>query len=158
MGSEHMEPIEALQKDYESTLSFIDKCDDHMFKIKNWALITTSAIIAFSISRDKDLIVLVNLVLILAFMYLELIYKSFQDTAIDHTTDLAERIDNHLHNPDQDELLKEYEFGYGRKLKYPSFRQVGNVFLNKQRRHIVNFYLFIALFSLGALMVGSFIA
>ena len=25
MGSEHMEPIEALQKDYESTLSFIEK-------------------------------------------------------------------------------------------------------------------------------------
>jgi len=111
---------------------FIDKCDSHMFKIKNWALITTSAIIAFSISRDKDLIVLVNLVLILAFMYLELIYKSFQDTAIEHTTDLAERIDNHLHNADQVELLKEYEFGFGRRLQYPSFRRVGNVLRNKQ--------------------------
>lgn len=70
-----MEPIEALHKDYESTLSFIDKCDDHMFKIKNWALITTSAIIAFSISREMPLIVLVNIVLISAFIYMELIYK-----------------------------------------------------------------------------------
>lgn len=152
-----MEPIEALQKDYESTLSFIDKCDDHMFKIKNWALITTSAIIAFSISRDQDLIVLVNPVLILAFMYLELIYKSFQDTAIEHTTDLAQRIDNHLHNADQNELLKEYRFGFGRKLKYPSLRQVGSILLNNQRRHILNFYVLIALFSMGAFVVGRFV-
>ena len=49
--------IETLQKDYVTTLGFIDKCDDHMFKIKNCALITTSAVIAFSISRDKNLIV-----------------------------------------------------------------------------------------------------
>ena len=151
-----MEPIDALQKDYESTLRFIDKCDDHIFKIKNWALITTSAIIAFSISRDKDMIVLVNLVLILAFMYLELIYKSFQDTAIEHTTDLAERIDNHLQNPDEDALLEKYEFGFGRKLKYPSIPQVVKILRNKQRRHIANFYGIIALFSIGALMVGRF--
>jgi hypothetical protein len=152
-----MEPIEALQKDYESTLGFIDKCDEHMFKIKNWALITTSAIIAFSISKDEDSIVLVNLVLILAFMYLELIYKSFQDTAIEHTTDLSMRIDKHLKNIGQSDLLKDYEFGFGRKLQYPSFHQVGKVVVNKYRRHIVNFYGLIALFSVGAFLVGRYV-
>ena len=125
---------------------------------QNWALITTSAVIAFSISREKDLIVLVNLVLILAFMYLELIYKSFQDTAIEHTTDLAERIDNYLHNADQDELIKEYKFGFGHKLQYPSLRQVGNILRNKQRGYIINFYGLIALFSMGALAIGRFVA
>jgi hypothetical protein len=153
-----MKPIDALERDYESTLAFIDKCDDHMFKIKNWALITTSAVIAFSISRDKHLIVLVNLVLILAFIYLELIYKSFQDTAIDHTTDLAARIDKHLRGADQPELLDGYAFGFGRKLLYPSLHQVGKLLRNKHRRHIVNFYALIALFSLGALVVGRFVA
>lgn len=149
-----MRLIDALKQDYESTLSFIDKCDDHMFKIKNWALVTTSAVIAFSISRDEDLVVLVNLVLIVAFMYLELIYKSFQDTAIQHTTDIAERIDAHLAGRAEGELLLEYKFGFGRKLQYPSLRLVGGVVRNKYRRHIVNFYGLIALFSLGALLIG----
>lgn len=153
-----MEPIEALEKDYESTLGFIDKCDEHMFKIKNWALITTSTVIAFSISRDKDLIVLVNLVLILAFLYLELIYKSFQDIAIEHTTDLAERIDKHLGKTGADELIKDYKFGFGRKLQYPSLQRVAKIFRNKYRRHILNFYGLIALFSVGALVVGRFVA
>lgn len=29
-----MQLIDALKQDYESTLGFIDKCDDHMFKMK----------------------------------------------------------------------------------------------------------------------------
>ena len=153
-----MQLIEALKEDYESTLGFIDKCDDLMFKIKNWALVTTSAVIAFSISRDQDSIVLVNLVLILAFMYLELIYKSFQDAAIQHTTDLAERIDKHLAGEAAELLLQDYRFGFGRKLQYPSLGQIGKVLRNKYRRHIVNFYGLIALFSLGALLVGRFVA
>lgn len=153
-----MEKIEALHKDYETTLAFIDKCDDHMFKIKNWALITTSAVIAFSFSRDKELIVLVNLILIFAFIYLELIYKSFQDSAIEHTTDLSKRIDSYLHNPKQEKLIEGYKHGFGRKLHYPSIRQVFNVLTNEKRAHILNFYRLIALFSVGAYAVGRFVA
>lgn len=82
-----MQPIEILKEDFSQTLGFIDKCDDHIFKIKNWALLTSSAVIAFSITQNHDAIALANLALLLAFIYLELIYKSFQDTAIDHSTD-----------------------------------------------------------------------
>ena len=78
----NMQPIEALREDFSQTLAYIDKCDDHIFKIKNWALLTSSAIIAFSISQDHDAFALANLALLVAFIYLELIYKSFQDTAI----------------------------------------------------------------------------
>jgi len=153
-----MQLIEAVMADYESTLGFIDKCDDHMFKIKNWALVTTSAVIAFSISRDQDLIVLVNLVLIPAFMYLEVIYKSFQDAAIQHSTDLAQRMDMHLTGESDGPLLIDYKFGFGRKLQYPSLKQICKVLRNKYRWHIVIFYGLIALFSLGALLVGWFVA
>jgi len=153
-----MKPIDAITKDYESTLGFIDKCDDHMFKIKNWGLFTTSAVIAFTISRDEHFIVLVNFVLIPSFLYLELIYKSLQDDAIEHTTDLAERIDAYLQSPSEPALLKEYSFGFGRKLKYPSIWRTTTILRNRQRRHIVNFYALIAAFSLGAFLLARWIA
>lgn len=47
-----MQPIEILKEDFAQTVGFIDKCDDHIFKIKNWALLTSSAVIAFSISQN----------------------------------------------------------------------------------------------------------
>jgi hypothetical protein len=150
-----MLPIEAITEDYDRTLSFIDKCDDHMFKIKNWALVTSSAVIAFSISRDKDAIVLVNLVLLPAFIYLELIYKSFQDSAIEHTTELSARIDRYLADPSAPDLLVDYAHGFGRKLKYPAIKRVFFILRNKNRRHILNFYGLLLFFSMGAGIVGS---
>tara|TARA_R110002049_G_scaffold130820_1_gene289286 strand:+ start:24462 stop:24923 length:462 start_codon:yes stop_codon:yes gene_type:complete len=153
-----MDPVKALTSDYDSTLSFIDKCDAHMFRIKNWALITTSAIVAYSISSGTEFVVLVNLVLIPAFLYLELIYKSFQDSAIDHTTDVAERIDIALSHGDTDDLIAGYEFGFGRNLKCPSLSRCIKIFRNKNRRHISNFYSFIVLFSIGAFVVGRCLA
>lgn len=149
-----MQPIDAIKDDYDRTLGFIDKCDDHIFKIKNWALVTSSAVIAFAISRDKDAIVLVNLVLLPAFLYLELIYKSFQDTAIEHTTDLSIRIDKFLAAPAASDLLVGYQHGFGRKLKYPAVKRVFLILRNRNRWHILNFYSLLFVFSGGAFVVG----
>jgi hypothetical protein len=150
-----MLPIDALKEDYDRTLGFIDKCDDHIFKIKNWALVTSSAVIAFAISRDKDAIVLVNLVLLPAFLYLELIYKSFQDTAIEHTTDLSIRIDKFLADPTAPDLLVGYQHGFGRKLRYPAVKRVFSILRNRNRWHILNFYSLLFLVSGGAFFVGA---
>ncbi len=30
-----MQPIDTLQTDFAQTLGFIDKCDDHIFKVRN---------------------------------------------------------------------------------------------------------------------------
>jgi len=111
-----MQPIEALREDFTQTLAFIDKCDDHIFKIKNWALLTSSAVIAFSVSQHHGAIALANLALLVAFIYLELIYKSFQDTAIQHTTDISHRIDRYLADPPITDLLVGYNHSFGRKL------------------------------------------
>lgn len=150
-----MQPIDILKEDFSQTLAFIDKCDDHIFKIKNWAIITSSAVIAFAVSQNHDVISLANLVLLLPFIYLELMYKSFQDTAIGHTDELSERIDKYLKNPQDENLLEKYEHSYGRKLNYPSIWPVLiGVVRNKHRRHIVNFYLLLALVSVGAFIMG----
>ena len=151
-----MLPIDAIKDDYDRTLGFIDKCDDHIFKIKNWALVTSSAVIAFAISRDKDAIVLVNVVLLPAFLYLELIYKSFQDTAIEHTTDPSTRIDRFLADPSTPDLLVGYQHGFGRKLRYPAVKRVLSMLGNRNRWHILNFYSLLFVFSVGALVVGAF--
>ena len=151
-----MQPIELLREDFAQTLGFIDKCDEHIFKIKNWALLTSSAVIAFSISQHHDAIAIANLALLVAFLYLELIYKSFQDTAIQHNADISERIDRYLANASDAELLTGYSHSFGSKLKYPSVPRVFGILLNRKRWHILNFYSLLALFSVGAFVVSRF--
>jgi len=150
--------IDTLKEDFAQTLAFIDKCDNHIFQIKNWALLTSSAVIAFSISQDKDLISLANLALLFAFIYLELIYKSFQDTAIDHNADISARIDKYLAEPTSTDLLVGYAHSFGRKLKYPSVPRVFSILGNRKRWHILNFYGLLAFFSVGAFLVARFVA
>ncbi len=153
-----IEPIELLREDFSQTVDFIDKCDDHIFKIKNWTLLTSSAVIAFSVSQDQDTVALANLALLIAFIYLELIYKSFQDSAIKHTADISKRIDIYLLDPSSSSLLDEYSHSYGRKLKYPSICRVFNILKNRSRWHILNFYVLLAAFSIGAYLVGKYVA
>lgn len=153
-----MQPIDALREDFAQTLGFIDKCDDHIFKIKNWALLTSSAVIAFSISQDHDAIALANLALLVAFIYLELIYKSFHDTAIQHTTDISRRIDAFLTDPAATNLLDGYSHSFGRKLQYPSVVRAFSILGNRNRWHILNFYGLLAAFSVGAFLVARFVA
>jgi len=153
-----MQTIETLREDFSQTLGFIDKCDDHIFKIKNWALLTSSAVIAFSISQDQDFVALANLALLIAFIYLELIYKSFQDTAIEHTTDISTRIDKYLADPSTTDLLDGYSHSFGRKLQYPSVKRVFAILSNRSRWHILNFYSLLAIFSIGAFVVARYVA
>lgn len=152
-----MQPIDVLKEDFAQTLGFIDKCDSHIFQIKNWAIVTSSAIIAFSISQDHDALVLVNAPLLFAFIYLELIYKSFQDTAIQHTTDISQRIDKFLISSQVTDLLTGYSHSFGRKLQYPSICRVFSILGNRNRWHILNFYGLLVLISVGAFVLAKFV-
>lgn len=153
-----MEAIELLREDFSQTVEFIDKCDDHIFKIKNWALFTSSAVIAFSVAQNRDVLALANLGLLIAFIYLELIYKSFQDTAIEHTSDISKRIDMYLLDSSIGSLLDNYSHSYGRKLQYPSVSRVFKILRNDKRWHILNFYGLLAIFSVGAFVVAKYVA
>ena len=151
-----MNSIEILTEDFAQTLDFIDKCDVHIFKIKNWALITSSAVVAFAVSQNHDFISLANLVFLICFIYLELIQKSFQNAAIKHTWDISKRIDRYLANPEANNLLEGYEHSFGRKLKYPSVLRVFGILSNRNQWHILNFYGLLALISIGAFIVALF--
>jgi hypothetical protein len=153
-----MQPIEVLQEDFAQTLAFIDKCDNHMFTVKNWALITTSTVIAFAITQNHYQVAFVNVGLIVAFMYLELIYKSFQDTAIEHNMDISTRIDRFLADRAATDLLVGYNHSFGRKLKYPSVVRVFSLLGNLNRWHILNFYGLLAAFSVATPLVAGFVA
>ncbi len=153
-----MKAINVLREDFSQTVEFIDKCDDHIFKIKNWALLTSSAVIAFSITQDHNAFSLANLALLVAFIYLELIYKSFQDTAIEHTSDISRRIDRYLVDSSSDDLLDGYSHSYGRKLQYPSVLRVFTILGNRNRWHILNFYGLLAIFSISAFVVAKYVA
>jgi len=153
-----MEPIDALKEDFAQTLEFIDKCDNHIFQIKNWALLTSSAVVAYSMSQRQHSIALANIALLVAFLYLELIYKSFQDTAIEHNADISGRIDKYLAEPKEQGLLVGYSHGFGRKLKYPSVGRVFSILGNRKRWHILNFYLLLATFSAAAFVVAGFVS
>jgi len=153
-----MQPIEVLQEDFTQTLAFIDKCDSHMFTVKNWALITTSTVIAFSITQNHHRVAFVNLGLIVAFIYLELIYKSFQDTAIEHNMDISIRIDRFLAEPTSQDLMVGYSHSFGRKLKYPSVVRVFSLLGDLNRWHILNFYGLLAAFSAATPLIAGFVA
>lgn len=152
-----MQPLDILREDLAQTLRFIDKCDNHMFQVKNWALLTSSAVIAFSVSQDHDALALINVALLFAFIYLELIYKSFQDSAVEHSTDISQRIDKYLADSSSKDLLAGYRHGFGGKLEYPSVGRVLLVLANRKRWHILNFYVLLSLFSVGAFAVGRFV-
>jgi hypothetical protein len=151
-----MEPVDIVKDDFAQTLAFIDKCDSHIFTIKNWALITTSAVIAFSVTQHKDFVSLFNLILLIPFIYLELIYKSFQDIAIEHNADISERIDKHLAGT-AEAFVTGYSHSFGRKLLYPSVPRVFGLLRNRKRWHILNFYVLLAVISLGAFAVGQLV-
>ena len=152
-----MKPIDILREDFTQTLGFIDKCDDHIFKIKNWALFTSSAVIAFSVTQNQYAFALANLFILVAFIYLELIYKSFQDMAIVHSTDISERIDKYFADPSGSDLLDDYNHSFGRKLRYPSVRHVFSNLIISKHWHILGYYSLLALFSIGAFLVGTLV-
>ena len=152
-----MKPIDVLREDFSQTLGFIDKCDDHIFKIKNWALFTSSAVIAFSVTQNQYAFSLANIFILVAFIYLELIYKLFQDIAIVHSTDISERIDKYLADPSCSDLLDDYNHSFGRKLRYPSARHVFSNLVISKHWHILGYYSLLALFSVGAFLLAKFV-
>ena len=69
-----------------------------------------------------------------------------------------ERIDKYLSDPDTTELLVGYSHSFGRKLNYPSVPYVFGILCNSNRWHILNYYVLLALFSIGAFVLGTFVA
>ena len=141
---------ELVKRDYQACLNFIDKCDDHLFKIKNWVLFTVSAVIAFSFHKNTSWICHVNYPIIISFLYLELVYKSFQDDAIQLCKDIDEGYEKEISGGNPKDIWSSYIIGMGRHIKRPAFKKIISTLFHKDKVHIITFYIILCAFSAGS--------
>ena len=144
-----MNKDELIKRDYQACLNFIDKCDDHLFKIKNWVLFTVSAVIAFSFHKNTSWICLANYPIVISFLYIELVYKSFQDDVILLCKDIDERYEKEINGGDPKEIWSSYIIGMGRHIKRPDFGKIFITLFHKDKLHIIIFYVLLCVFSAG---------
>ena len=147
--------IDILKLDYEKTLAFVDKTDLLIFKIRNWVILTSSGVIAFGFTKDSYLILSLNVFIISAFMFIELIYKGFHESGIKHSFYLENQIQSYVKDKDIDD---KYIFGLGHAITPPDITVMLDILKKKTRWHIVAIYgllVFATIFSM-ILLVGNF--
>lgn len=150
-----MKKDDVLIKDYELTQAYIDKIDKFLFWIRNWTIVACSGVIVFAITKNEQRIVLVNIFILLAFLFLELIQKSFQENAMKHAEELEEIIQSQLEGANK--LPKNYHFGIAHSLKAIERKDLKNILFNRARWHNLAFYLVILLFTVAAFFLQPFI-
>ena len=139
-----------VKRDYQASLNFIDKCDDHLFRIRNWALFTVSAVIAFSFHKNTSWICHANYLIVTSFLYLELVYKSFQDDVIKLCRDIDERYEKQIKSSNNENIWSDYIIGMGRHIKRPGYYKVIKTLFNQDKIHIITFYILLCIFSYGS--------
>jgi uncharacterized membrane protein len=110
-----------IKLDYEKTLSFIDKIDDILFRIKNWTITTNAAIFAVAISTKNKNCLAINFVSISCFWLLELFYKCFHEDALRKSYLMEELI---YSDPEDEKLRETYTFGIGHAVELPNIKKV----------------------------------
>ena len=137
--------------DYDKTQNFIDKIDEFLFRIRNWALIAASGVIAYAVSNKNAPILIANIFIIVGFMAIELCWKSFHEDALAKGSDLEKLIDQYLLKGKP--LPTTYRFGIGEAIHTVSLKRMVRILLNLGRWHNLAFYLLLALASVGAWLV-----
>ena len=123
-----------LMKDYESTLPFVDKLDGQLLAIRNLAVVSASAVIAYSVSEGLPWLLWANLAVIPAFMLMELVYKSFHEDGIRRTFVLeAQMLEAIRHQ----RYPTDYEFGIGHAIKPLSVTRMAKLALDRPRWHML---------------------
>ena len=103
--------MDFLKLDYEAAQAVVNKFDGHLFAVRNWAVTTTGAIAALSLSVAQPRVLLVGLVPSVLFAFLELMYKSFHDEAIDKRKYVETQIQRVA--VESSSLDTDYQFGMG---------------------------------------------
>lgn len=150
-----MKKEEILIKDYELTQAYIDKIDRFLFWIRNWAIVACSGVIVFGVTKNEQYIILSNLFILLAFLFLELIQKSFQENAMTHSKEIEKIIQFHLEG--NNKIPKDYHFGIAHSLNTVKKKNLKNIIFNKARWHNLAFYGVIMLFTLATFILQPFI-
>lgn len=143
--------MDLLKLDYEAARAVVDKLDGQLFAVRNWAVTTTGAIAALSLSVERPLVLLAGLVPTVLFAVLELMYKGFHDEAIAKSKSVETQIQRIAMS--RSALDPDYRFGIGGWIHRPGIRRMTWTFLN--RREISTFYIGLILILLVALGIYS---
>lgn len=133
--------FETIRYDYDKTVAFIDKLDDQIFRMKGWALMTCSAVIAYGISRGDRRVLCANFFIVLAFLFQEMAYKTFHESGIRKCMELEEIIQADLKK--QAKLPNGYVFGIGHKIEPVTFAKIFEIIGNPARWHSIFLYVLI---------------
>jgi len=141
--------IDLLKFDYQVARSLIDKFENHVFIVRNWAITTTGATVAISLSADQRLVLVVGLVPPTFFGLLELIYQCWTWEAVEYSRDIEDRlhqvaIENHA-------LDDDYKFGVRRWIRRPGLGRMAQMFF--RRREILIFYVGLLLVPVVGLLI-----
>jgi hypothetical protein len=125
MSRSHPDPtalLDTLKFDHDLTRQAIDKFDHLFFGIRSWAISIEAALVAFSLTVQKPVVLVVAIAPSLLFWVLELMYKGFQVECIKHSRDLEHRIDAALRECEAAE--EGYIYGFGHLIRSPRFRNI----------------------------------
>jgi hypothetical protein len=150
-GADEVSTMDFLKLDYEAAQAVVDKLDGHLFAVRSWAVTTTGAIAALSLSVEQPLVLLVGLMPIVLFAFLELMYKGYHDEAISKSKYVETQIQRVA--VERSSLDPDYRFGIGDWIHRPRIRRMTWTFLN--RREIPTFYVGLILILLLALGIYS---
>jgi hypothetical protein len=143
--------MDFLKLDYEAARAVVDKLDGQLFAVRNWAVTTTGAIAALSLSVEQPLVLLVGLVPTVLFAFLELMYKGYHDEAIAKSKYVETQIQQVA--VERSSLDPDYRFGIGGWIHRPQIRRMTWTLLN--RHEISTFYVGLILILLAAFGVYS---
>lgn len=140
--------LEIIRFDYEKTLAFIDKLDDQIFRVKGWALVTCSAVIAYGMTRGERYVLFANCAIVIMFLFQEMAYKTFHESGIRKCLELEEIIQADLKKGAK--LPTGYVFGLGHKIEPVTFHKMFGIILNPARWHSVFLYFMILVATVAA--------
>lgn len=136
-----------LKLDYKTTIAFLDKADGWLFQIRNWAAVSSSAVVAYSVSKDNLLVLGLAPFLVMGFWFFELIYKSFHEDCIGKSYQLEEILRDCV-RPGS-EMPGDYEFGIGHAIEPVRVRRLLEIVRNPKRWHNNVAYLGLLVMCLG---------
>src|SRR6266853_1358099 len=108
---------ELLRLDYEKTLATVDKLDNCLLQIQNWAVVSCGSVLCYGVDKKSLAFTTATMLLSFCFYFVAHIYKTFQIDAMNHT--YALEILLHAERPDPGYAKHEtqYVFGIGHAIR-----------------------------------------
>jgi hypothetical protein len=130
----------------------IDKFDGLRFKIKSWSITAAGVLAALAINTRRPAVLLVAVLLIFFFAFMEVLYMELEARVIDRSNEVVEGLLELARREGIVPTHDSYVFGIG-KVFVPVFQWKTVPSLLRHRYHITIFYTSIILALLGGTIV-----